>query len=188
MEITRRKTEIQNDDVAISEQVASAVKKRGPKLGSIEANTTATRKDMRQIYSNVLYWYKQEPVVSDDDCEQRLEQFFQRGNETGEILTVEKMCLALGTTRQRVNEWEHGSKGNRRADIIKRAKETMAAVDAELANNNMIPQVVYIFRSKNYYNLSDKTEVVLTPNSPLDGKSEEELATRYITGAVKSEE
>ena len=171
-----------------AEQVVAAVKKRGSKPASLEAYNTATKPEMKQMLSNILYWYKREIVKSDDECAERLNEFFQRINETGEIPTVEKMCLSLGTVRSVVWEWENGSKGQTRANIIKKAKEILAALDAELVSNNKIPQVTYIFRAKNFYAMSDKTEFVLTPNSPLDGKSEEELATRYITGAVKSEE
>ena len=176
---------IRNED---AEQVVNAVKKRGSKPASLEAYNTATKQEMQTMIGNVLYWYKREMVQSDEECAERLNEFFRRINETGEIPTVEKMCLSLGPVRSVVWEWENGSKGKARANIIKRAKEILAALDAELVSNNKIPQVTYIFRAKNFYSMADKTEVVLTPNSPLDGKSEEELATRYITGAVKSEE
>lgn len=181
----KQNTRITNED---AEQVVKEVRKRGSKPASLEAYNTATKPEMQQMISNVLYWYKREIVKSDEECAERLNEFFQHINDTGEIPTVEKMCLSLGTVRQVVWDWEQGSKGKTRADIIKKAKEILAALDAELVSNNKIPQVTYIFRAKNFYQMADKSEVVLTPNNPYDAKSESELSDKYLTGSVKAEE
>lgn len=169
-------TEIQN------EQIVDAVtkKKRGSKGASVEANTTASRPEVKAMLANVLYWYKREIVKSDEECADRLNEFFAHVNETGEIPTVEKMCLSLGAVRSVVWEWENGSKGQTRANMIKRAKEILAALDAELVSNNKLPVVSYIFRAKNFYQLSDKTEVVLTPNSPMDNGDPAQARSRYV--------
>ena len=163
-------------------------KKRGSKPASIEANTTATKPELKTMIGNVLYWYKREIVKTDDECAERLNEFFHHIGETGEIPTVEKMCLALGTVRSVVWEWENGSKGQTRANIIKKAKEILAALDAELVSNNKLPVVSYIFRAKNFYQLSDKTEVVLTPNSPLDNMDPDQARKRYVQALPESEE
>ena len=151
-----------------TEQIVTAVKKRGGKITSAEVNNTATKDEMQTMIGNVLYWYKRDMVKSDDECADRLNEFFQRIHQTGEIPTVEKMCLSLGAVRSVVWEWENGSKGKTRANIIKKAKEILAALDAEMVQNNKIPQVTYIFRAKNFYHMADKTEVVLAPGTPLD--------------------
>lgn len=64
--------------------------------------------------------------------------------------------------------------------MIKRAKEILAALDAELVSNNKLPVVSYIFRAKNFYQLSDKTEVVLTPNNPMDNGDPAQARSRYV--------
>lgn len=150
-----------------AEQVVKTIKKRGSKSASLEIGSSATKAEVKDMISNVLFWKNTKPVETDEECAERLDMFFQHVGETGELPTVEKMCLALGTVRQRVWEWENGSKGTKRADMIKRAKEILAALDAELVSNNKIPQVTYIFRAKNFYSMADKSEVVLTPNTPL---------------------
>ena len=147
------------------EQIVKA--KRGSKSASVEKTTTASRNEIKEILSNSLYWYKREIVKSDEECAERLNEFFQRVAETGEIPTVEKMCLALGTVRQTVYDWEQGTQGSVRSVMIKKAKEILASLDAELVSRGKIPQVTYIFRAKNFFGLSDKQEFVLTPNSPL---------------------
>ena len=90
------------------------------------------------------------------------------------------MCLALGTYRDAVWGWERGEKGSVRAEMIKKAKFILAAMDAELVQQNKIPQVTYIFRSKNYYGMKDQQEVVVTPTNPVgDATAQKELAERY---------
>lgn len=159
-------TTIPGVDIPVS-QLNNAVKKPGGKFASIEATTTATRSEIKDIIGNVLYWYKYPQVTSDDDCAERLAEFFQHINDTGEIPTVEKMCLALGIHRQTAWRWKNGEGCSaERSYMIKKAYDIMAALDAELVSRNKIPQVTYIFRSKNYYEMSDQTQLVITPNVP----------------------
>ena len=158
-----------------------SLKKRGSKSASIEATSTATKDEIKSMVGNVLYWYKRDLVKTDEECAERLNEFFDRINETGEIPTVEKMCLALGTVRQTVWDWENGSKGTARADMIKKAKEILAGIDAELVSRGKIPQVTYIFRAKNFFGLVDQSQVVLTPSSPIGETTEQkELAADYV--------
>lgn len=166
------------------------VKKRGSKSASVEANCTATKQEISNIMKNVLHWYDKPIVKTDEECAERLNEFFDRLAETGEIPTVEKMCLALGAVRTTVWLWEQGEKGKIRMDMIKKAKEILAALDAELVSSGKIPQITYIFRSKNFFGMKDQQEVVLTPNNPLgDMKDTEELKQKYLDSiVVESEE
>ena len=120
-------------------------------------------------------------MKTDDECAERLNEYFTRLSETGEIPTVEKMCLALGTVRATVWEWEQGKIGHTRADMIKKAKEILSAMDAELVSSGKLPQISYIFRAKNFFGLKDQQEVVLTPNNPLgDTGDPEALKEKYL--------
>jgi hypothetical protein len=153
-----------NELMQAGEQV---VKKRGSKSASIEKTTTATKDEIKQILKNSLYWYNREIVKTDEECAERLNEYFARLAETGEIPTVEKMCLALGTVRQTVYDWEQGTQGSARAVMIKKAKEILASLDAELVSRGKIPQITYIFRAKNFFQMSDKQEFTLIPGNPL---------------------
>ena len=174
--------EVLSEDQAEAERIAKAsVLPRGSKSASVEATTTASKEDIKQITGNILYWYKRDIVKTDEECAERLDEFFTHINETGEIPTVEKMCLALGTTRKTVWEWENGrTNGGRRAAMIQKAKEILAAIDAELVSHGKIPQVTYIFRSKNFFGMRDQTDIVVTPNNPLgESVTAEEIAEKY---------
>lgn len=175
------------DNNELVEHVVSEVRKRGSKSASIEHNNTATKEEIKGMISNVLYWYKRPIVKTDEECAERLNEFFSHVNETGEIPTVEKMCLALGTTRQTVYRWEQGELNNVRRDMIKKAKEILAAIDAELVSRNKIPTISYIFRAKNFYGMADQTNIVLTPDTPLQHIDADESRKR-LTSAIPDDE
>lgn len=143
----------------------------------------ASREEVKRIMQEHLYWYNRTCVKTDDECADRTAEFFERVATTGETPTWEKYCLALGTVRDVVFRWERGDLGVPRSNIIKKAKEIIAAYDARMVTEGKIPQVVYIFRSKNYYGLADKSEVVLTPNTDLEGASKAELEQKYLEAA-----
>lgn len=168
--------------IDIATRQTKEVKKRGSKSASVEKNCTATTDEIKQIIGNSLYWFNYPIVKSDEECAERLNEFFKHCNETGEIPTVEKMCLALGTIRQTVWKWENGELGSVRSDMIKRAKEILASVDAELVSTGKLPQITYIFRSKNFFGLTDKQELVVTPNNPMETLDAEEARQRLTTG------
>ena len=97
--MSQKKTDLQE----IGTQV---VQKRGSKSASVEKTTTATKQEISQILNNSLYWRNRPKVHTDEECADRLNDFFTHCAETGEIPTVEKMCLALGHTRMSVWNWE----------------------------------------------------------------------------------
>ena len=141
--------------------------------------------DVQRSLNSVLRWYGRKIVKSDDECAERLEEFFTVLSQTGELPSVEKMALCLGTTRQNVWNWENGINCSaRRTELIKQAKEMLAAMDADLVNNNKIPQVTYIFRAKNFFGMKDQTDVVLTPNNIVGAEVPEDELRRRIAGDV----
>ena len=163
------------------------VRKRGSKSASLTANLNAKPEEIKRIISESLQFVPdfgkvtERGKMSDDECADRLNQYFRLVAETGQIPTVEDMCLALSISRTTLMRWEHGELGRTRGNMIKQAKELLAAIDGKLVQENKIPQVTYIFRSKNYYGLKDQQDVVITPNNPLgDEKSTEELRQKYI--------
>lgn len=169
-------TQEQAEEIAV--QANKPVKNRPM---SVEKSNSASKNDIMRIVNNTVGWMKNEPPADDDECESRLYGFFETCAERGEIPSVEKMALALGVTRQSLWNWEHGMKTTeRRKNLIQRAKEALAAIDAELVYENKIQQVAYIFRAKNYFGMSDKTEVTIAPTDSLEPTTTaEQLKDRY---------
>ena len=166
------------------EAIKDIVKKKRDSLPQIIENKVASA-DVQKSLNSVLRWYGREIVKSDDECAERLQEFFKVLAETGELPSVEKMALALGTTRQSLWNWENGNQCSpRRQHMIKQAKEMLAAMDADLVSNNKIPQVTYIFRAKNFFGMKDQTDVVITPNNPVGAEVPEEELRKRIAGDV----
>lgn len=187
-----KKTTTQNGagDVSLttpqSDALVEQIKKRpltgrGGTQNFPNAQVNESPDDARRILSEVVAWTKMPKVQSDEECEERIEYFFEKCAQNGERPTVEKMCLALGTYRDQVWDWENGRGCSAaRRDVIKRAKAVLAAYDAGLAITGKINPVPYIFRAKNFYGMKDEQEVVLTPNNPLGGAQDEnEIAKKY---------
>ena len=72
--------------------------------------------------------------------------------------TVASLSTWLGVHRDTLHEWEHNSaKGV--SDLIKKAKQTILAIQETSVLNGTIPPIPYIFLAKNYHNMSDKQEI-----------------------------
>lgn len=160
---------------------------RGGAMQSLEKYCTATNEEISQLMSNVVKWRELgqiAPVKTDEECAERLDAYFNYIIRTGEKPSVEKMALALGVTTRSLEYWKNGEVGSRaRQTMINYAFQTLAAMDAELVNNNKIPQVTYIFRSKNFFGMRDQTEVVHHTNSRKE-IDEEELRKRILQSVI----
>lgn len=152
------------------------------KAGLIQ--TEEDRTFVSTLLNEVLYEYKQPKVKSDEELQQRLNDYFKRCAESGQIPTVEEMAMCTGYTQATVWDWEmgrnHGFSGST-SEIIKKAKEFLKTFDAKLVISGKLNFLAYCFRAKNYYGMSDKTEYVLTPNTKSDSDySEEDMKRRYM--------
>lgn len=156
--------------------------KRGSKSASTELHSKAPPDILGGIITDIGKWFGSPKVKDDDECRQRLVEFFEYYAKAGGLPTVEKLALALGTTPQTLWDWEHRkTKGSERSEMIKAAKIYLSAIDADLALLGFIDKVVYIFRAKNYYGMKDAQEIVVQARDPLgDGASKEELERRLL--------
>lgn len=155
----------------------------GNKNMSVEKSFKGDKSEIGQILNNSLYWFNRPIVKTDEECAERLNEFFKHCTENNEIPTVEKMALALGTVRETVWKWETGvtNVSDDRRHLIKKAKEIISAMDAELAAKGKIPVPTYIFRAKNYYGMRDDPQVVVQVNDNSEKVDIEDIKKRYLT-------
>ena len=155
------------------EQIAKT-KRKTP--ANLEGGSSAKKEDVSRILGNCLKWYKLDKVKTMDELNSRLQFFFTECFSTGEIPTVEKMCLAIGYDRQTVWRWEVGEAvselGTGASDVIKKAKSFLATFESEMVTEGKINPVVYIFRAKNFFGMKDVQDYILTPNNPLGSDSD----------------
>lgn len=116
--------------------------------------------------------------TTSQELEQRFNDLFEMCFHNNFIPTVEALALCSGWDRRTIHDIETGvsHKGDGMSDVIKNAKDFIATLEAELARDGEINSTVYIFRAKNYFGMTDKQEVVVTPNNlPQANMSEEEI-------------
>jgi len=103
--------------------------------------------------------------VTDDEMEERIEEFFRWCVDTGTGPTMERFALAIGTTRETVRRWRNGiGCSDERKYMMQQAVEMMAAYDADMVLKGKMPVVPYIFRGKNYYDMEDNKRVIVDTN------------------------
>lgn len=149
-----------------SENENKPVKRKRPGAGNHKpANMVDSaklpRETMKAVIADCSRYFTMPPVKTDEECLHRLTDYFACYAEEGGYPTVETMCLCLGVDRTTVFDWGNGTKGSVRANMIKRAKGVLAAIDADLVLKGMINPVAYIFRAKNYYGMKDQQDVVV---------------------------
>ena len=172
-----------------AEQVQKKPRGRnGAATASIEKNTTARPEEIAQAVRNAFQYFHRPIVKTDEECAERIDGYFKDCYEQQMIPTVENLSLALGTVRQVVWQWENGQGcSSARADMIKKAKQILASIDAELVSSGKIPQVVYIFRAKNFYQMSDQQEITINAQNGTEEKSVEDVRKWLEEGRVETE-
>lgn len=175
--------------------ISSAVQPDKPKMRGRggKANFPASRAGLitteedRQLVSKllgeVLVEYRKEKVKNDEELAERLNDYFARCSQTGQIPTIEEMCMSTGFTYAAVYDWETGRRQGfsaETANIIKKAKEFIKTFDAKLVISGKLNFLAYCFRGKQYYGFVDKQEIVITPTQNDADVSAEDIARRYI--------
>lgn len=166
-------------------QVNQAIRKtgRGGKYNFPNAVQPENPEEVKEALGSVLYWMKRgmdSKPMSDDDVEDRVLEYVTTCYNTGQRMTVEKLALALGVTRATLYDWETGhTQSARRSDIIKKAKESIAAYDADMVSKGKMNPVPYIFRAKNYYGMKDQTELTIEPKQSLTDVSPADVVQKY---------
>ena len=188
MAMDRNKDNNDGKVVSLNAKIHEQVQKKKPRgrngaaTASIEKNTTARPEEIAQAVRNAFQYFNRQIVKSDEECAERINGYFRDCAEQQMLPTVENLSLALGTTRKTVWDWENGQGCSRlRSDMIKKAKQILASIDAELVSSGKIPQVVYIFRAKNFYQMSDQQEITINAqNNGEQDMSAEDIAKRYL--------
>lgn len=181
-------------DVEIVDVGKKITKGRGGKNNFPSAKMAITSEEdkalVKKLLSEVMVEYRQPKVKSDEELAQRLDDYFMRCAENGQIPTVEEMCLSTGYSYSTCYDWEVGrNKGfsDSTSKIIKKGKEMLKTFDAKLVISGKLNFLAYCFRAKNYYGMVDKQEMVLTPNTNSDSPvDKEDIMSRYAIDSSDS--
>lgn len=141
--------------------------------------------EMGTMMANMLALYQLPPIDSDDprQVEQRITDYFNFCAERDMKPSVASMAMSLGVDRRTMWNWQVGNthKTKEVRDIIKRAYNMLNAMIEEYMQNGKINPIAGIFFLKNHFGYDDKTEVVVTPKTPLgDPESRDEIEKKYL--------
>ena len=147
----------------------------------IDTNDARPEEIARAIKNLTVYFNRPHPK-SDEEVAERINEYFRDCHEKQMIPTVEGMSLCIGVDRPTVWRWSQGEGCSAaRREMIKSAKAILASLDAELVQAGKIPQVVYIFRAKNFYGMSDQQEITINAgNNDTQDVDVDEIAKRYL--------
>ena len=160
--------------------MAQLKKKRKPVIAAEIHNLPPD--DVRRALVEVMQAYKQPRVKSDDELCDRIALYFDTCIERGSHPIVEELALFCGYEQNTLVCIESGRSagpGPRAAEIIRRAKYCIQALDAKMVQSGKLNFLAYCFRAKNYYGMVDKVEHVVTPGVQ-EEYSREDIASRYM--------
>ena len=189
----RPKTQEQIIDIATNKAVKqlSRQKQKGFMSASAEMNCTASQAEVAEIVKKAVILYQRPRAVTDEAVADSLDWYFQEYlPKTGAFPTVEGLAAACGVDRTTFNGWKNGELSDARSNMCKKALAILAELDAQLAQSGKIPQVVYIFRAKNFHGMQDNVKVEIDSGSDRTA-SPDELAQKYadaIPAEVESED
>ena len=146
----------------------------------VEKNEKA--EEISRIVNESVQYFNRKRPENNAELMERLNEYFRECIEKGQIPTVEDMALSLGVTRQILWNWENKGENYERREIISKAKEVLAGIDAKLVSEGKIPQVTYIFRAKNYFGMRDQTQVTFEQGQDKleESMDEERLRQKYL--------
>lgn len=154
-----------------------SAKKRTP--SSTELNCTATNAEVIEMVQKAYILFDRPHAVTDDDvCDSFNWYFSEYLPQTGAFPTIEGLSLSCGVDRRTLEDWKNGHLSPTRSAIVQKAVGILAELDAQLVQSGKIPQVVYIFRSKNFYGMQDAVKVEHVTTRP-DAESPDQLASKY---------
>lgn len=121
--------------------------------------------------------------ISDpQQVKERIGMYFRHCAENDRKPQIVGMCNWLGITRETLGTWRKGEyRTSTHSDIIQKACAFIEEMWADYMLNGKINPASGIFLAKNWYGYKDVADVVVTPNNPYQGASEDELKQKYIS-------
>lgn len=141
--------------------------------------------DMSRMITNAMELSNMGPVdmYDPDQVEKRMMECLQYMIENDMKPTVESMALAFNTNRTQLWKWKEGVESHlpeRSRNAIKKGYSMMNQLLAQTMADGKINPVAAIFLLKNNHNYKDQTDVVVTPNNPMQDLNAEEARKRLV--------
>ena len=173
------------------EQITQVVKHRRPKR-SEDLQPHYEPGEMSRMIQNALDLSQMGKVDMHDPeaVERRVNEAFMYMIQHDMKPTIESIALAFGTNRTTMWRWKEGVETDipeASRNAIKRAYSLTNQLLTQTMVDGKINPVSAIFLMKNNHGYKDQTDVVVTPNNPLNDLNDTQ-ATKRILDAIPEEE
>lgn len=176
---------VQNEQEAVTVVEKKRRASNGTGQASLTKNLNAKPDEISAAIAKAAEAMAMPTVQSDEECRQRISEYFAWCAKHASVPLWEELALYLGVVRETLWRWSQGQGCSaERRNIVKKAKEALATIDAGLAAKGKIQPVVYIFRAKNFFDMKDQNEVVLTPNNPLGEQVDQKALEAKIADVI----
>lgn len=114
--------------------------------------------------------------------EDRIRLYFDHCVENGRKPQIVGMANWLGIDRSTLNSWKRGEyRGATHSPIIQAAINAIEEMWIDFMQNGKVNPAAGIFLAKNFFQYADTQQVVVTPNNPYQGATEDELKQKYLS-------
>lgn len=138
-----------------------------------EESKEKTRKKM-EILTKLNELERRRGIAKFDSVEEMqvlIENYFSDCVELEIRPTIRGLASSLGTVYNTLNDWENGSRdaqlGSSCSVLIKKSKQYIAEFDEMLALESIDNPILFMFRAKNYYGMSDVQEISVNASNTL---------------------
>lgn len=123
---------------------------------------------------------------------QRTQEYFLSCAERQFVPTMEGWAIALGVGRRVLYKWFNGENVHQSKEFnefLAMTRDAIMSVMSQSAFNKNVDTVWSIFYGKNFYGMSDRTEITVAPpaNPLCDTASPAELEQKYLTDVIGCE-
>lgn len=137
-------------------------------IGALQDNKPKTDKE-RELAKKVLKFNLDIMLIGNEkpksvqELQDRFTAYFQKCVDEGMPPTVEGLALVSGWCRSTFYDIAEGKVNVQFSDTIKKAKDYVCNYDAAMATLGKVNAPIYIFRSKNFYDMKDVQEIKAGP-------------------------
>ena len=177
-----RKRNVLRSNANIIENAKNGIAIRPEKLKHFK--TPEDLQESSKAIAEILYEASLPKVQSDEELYQRFVEYYQRCAESNRIPTVEEAMLCTGYSHNMMGKIRTGERSTKWStektpEIIDWAIEICRTYDAKMVMAGKLPQVPYIFRSKNLYGMKDQADVQVTHITEEKKTTLSDIAKRY---------
>ena len=120
--------------------------------------------------------------------ENRIREYFEYCAENDRRPNIKGLGNWLGVDASTVNSWRRGEyRSETHSPIIKKAVDVLEEMWWDFGQNGRMNPASWIFIGKNAFGMRDETQVVVTPNNPLQDLNADEARKRIMDGIPDDE-